>query len=114
MSLHPKSAKDLSLAPVAAAIDVNLQRLRGHRSVEGIEFELSLELDRPPAAETRDERAMRVLAVALRDVDLHGWNAEITDDGSGVRLTGGSVSLDLSVGAPVQRYVGEASLTPTA
>ena len=111
MSLHPKSAKDLSLAPVAAGIDINLQRLRARLTQDDIEFELSLELDRPPTAETRDERALRVLALAIRNLDLHGWSAEITDDGAAVRLSGGSVSLDISLGAAVQRYIDEATVT---
>ena len=39
----PKEYKDLSLAPVAAAIDFNLQRLRD-RTPEEIYYEVSLEL----------------------------------------------------------------------
>ncbi len=110
MSLHPKSPKDLALAPVAAAIDSNLRRLREQRTAAQIEYELALELNQPTAAVDRAERATRVLAVALRDVDLHGWAAELTDDGSAVRLAGGSVSVDLAVGASVQRYVGEVTV----
>ncbi len=101
----PKTPKDLALAPVAAEIDRNLQRLRDLDDDEGIDFELSLELDKPPFVHSRHERAARVLAVALRGVDLHGWNAEITEDAAAVRLTGGSVSLDISVGAAVRDYI---------
>lgn len=101
----PKTPKDLALAPVAVAIDVNLRRLREQRSAERLEFELQLELNRPPATDSRDERAARVLAVALRDVELHGWSAAITDDGAAVRLSGGSVSLDISLGARAQHFI---------
>jgi hypothetical protein len=111
MSLHPKTPKDLALAPVAAGIDTNLQRLRDRHTDAEIEYELALELNEPVAAVDRAERATRVLAVALRDVDLHGWDAEVTEDGSAVRLRGGSVSVDIAVGAAVQRYVGEAAVT---
>jgi hypothetical protein len=64
MSLHPKSPKDLALAPVAAAIDAELQRLR-----------------------------------------------ERSDDGSAIRLSGESVSLQIAVGAAAQRFVGPAAIT---
>ncbi len=39
MTIHPKTPTDLTLAPVAVGIDMNLQRLRD-KSVEGIEAEL--------------------------------------------------------------------------
>jgi hypothetical protein len=106
----PKTPKDLALAPVAVGIDANLQRLRT-RSQDGIEFELQLELDRPPFDDTRAERADRVLRLALRGVDLHGWEAELTPDGSAVRITGGSVSLDIAVGAGATRFIDAAPVT---
>jgi len=110
MSLHPKTPKDLALAPVAAAIDANLQRLRMRHRDEALEYELALELNEPAGIDDRDERAARVLALALRDVDLHGWDAVVTDDGSAVRLRGGSVSIDIAVGATTQHYLGTAAL----
>jgi hypothetical protein len=58
---------------------------------------LELELDRPAARTDRDERAQLVLEQALRNVDLHGWSAAISDDGCRLQLTGGSVSLDLGL-----------------
>lgn len=105
MTYSPKNPKDLVLAPVAAGIDRNLQRLRSKDTEFDVEFELQLELDRPSFDDTRDERAARVLALALRDVDMHGWSAAITEDGSAVRLTGGSVSLDISLGALTQQFI---------
>lgn len=104
MSPRPKEAKDFVLAPLAAEIDVNLQRLRG-KSPKEIEFDLEAELDRGPIADDRDERAERILYLALRNIDLRGWDAAITDDNSAVRLTGGSVSLDISLGASVLRFI---------
>jgi hypothetical protein len=105
MTHSPRNPKDLALAPVAVGIDKNVQRLRSKDTESGIEFELQLELDRPSFDNTRDERAARVLALAVRDVDMLGWSAAITEDGSGVRLTGGSVSLDISLGAVTQRFI---------
>jgi hypothetical protein len=43
--------------------------------------------------------------MALRNVDRHGWEATITDDGCRLRLSGGSVTLDLGLGATVMRYI---------
>jgi hypothetical protein len=43
--------------------------------------------------------------VALRNVNLHDWNAEITDDDARLHLAGGSVSLDLGLSAAIMRYV---------
>jgi hypothetical protein len=108
MSLHPKTPKDLALAPVAAKIDANVQRMRERHDDAQIEYELTLELNEPAEVDDRDERAARVLAVALRDVELHGWDANVTDDGSAIQITGGSVSLHIALGATVARFVGPA------
>jgi len=102
----PKEYKDLSLAPVAAAIDLNLQRLRD-RAPEEIYYELSLELNRPHIADDPKERAECVLAVALRDVELHGWTATISPDNARLHLTGGSVAIDLGLSATLLRYIAE-------
>ena len=104
MTLHPKQQKDLLLAPVAAGIDINLQRLRD-KSVRDVEAQLELELDKPGMGVDRDERAKLVLRQALRDVDMHGWTATITDDGCRVHLDGGSVSIDLGLSAGITGYI---------
>ncbi len=106
MTLHPKRHKDLMLAPVAAEIDLNLQRIRdgSSRDVLG---QLELELDRPAMCAERDERAELVLRQALRGVELHGWTAKITGDGARLHLHGGSVSLDLGLSAGISRYIEE-------
>jgi hypothetical protein len=104
MSPLPKEAKDFVLAPLAAEIDLNLRRLR-EKSPKEIEYELEMELDTGPIVDDRDERAERVRYLALRNVDLRGWDASITEDNSAIRLTGGSVSLDLALGANVLRFL---------
>ncbi len=104
MSIAPKKPKDLSLAPVAAEIDLNLQRLRD-RDAQEVEREIQLELDSPPIPNTRDQRAARVLRVAFRDVDPHGWEGTITEDGSRLHLAGGSVTIDLGLGRSLSDYI---------
>ena len=61
MTIHPKSHRDLMLAPVAVEIDLNLQRLRD-RTPEDVEAELELELDKPAIHINREERAELVSA----------------------------------------------------
>jgi hypothetical protein len=104
MTIHPKNQKDLMLAPVAAEIDRNLQRLRDG-SPSDVLAELELELDRPAMCPERDERAKLVLRQALRDVDLHGWNATLSDDASRVHLDGGSVSVDVGLSQAITGYI---------
>jgi hypothetical protein len=103
-TIPPKVPRDLVLAPVAVEIDHTLQRVRD-LSLEDLRFELDLELDRPELRKTRAERASRVLEVALRNVDTHHWEAAISDDGARLRLSGGSVSLDLGLSATLLRYI---------
>lgn len=115
MTIHPKALADMALAPVAAEIDLNLQRIRD-RSPADVDYELGLALDRPRMEDTREERADHVLRVALRNVDRHGWHATITDDGCRVHLSGGSVTLDLGLGGAVMRYIedGKTAAPPAA
>ena len=104
MTIHPKKQKDLLLAPVAVEIDRNLQRMRTG-TPNDVEAELELELDRPAMAADRTERVELVLRQALRNVDLHGWTAGISDDATRVHLAGGSVSLDLGLSAGITGYI---------
>jgi hypothetical protein len=104
MALRPKAPIDIALAPVAAGVDLNLQRLRD-KPPSAVDTELQLELDRPPIPNTRHERAAHVLRAALRNVEMHGWEGEITDDGCRLHLTGGSVTLDLGLSAGVTSYI---------
>jgi hypothetical protein len=104
MTLHPKVPADLTLAPVAAQIDLNLQRVRD-KSGPALAAEIALELNQQSPAATRELRAAQILQVALRDVDVHSWSAEITEDASRLHLGGGSVSLDLGLSAEILRYI---------
>jgi hypothetical protein len=106
----PKYPKDLMLAPVAVEIDRNLMRMRDC-SPQEVVAELELELDRPAVSNERDRRAELVLRQALRNVDLHGWTAEISADGSRLRLDGGSVSLDLGLSPGIMVYIQDGAST---
>jgi hypothetical protein len=108
MTVRPKAPADLALAPVAVALDMNLRPLRDASAAE-IAFHLELELDRPEHSHTVEERAARVLAVAVRNTELHGWTAAITDDHCRLRLTGGSVSLDLGLSASIMHFIENGS-----
>jgi hypothetical protein len=104
MSLHPHVPADLMLAPVAVAVDRNLAPLR-EEPANAVEAALQMALDRPGHDDTPEDRARRVLEAALRNVDLHGWTAEIVDDRSRLRLSGGSVSLDIGLSASLIAFI---------
>ncbi len=108
MALHPKSPTDLALAPVAAAIDQNLSRLRDRPPAE-IDEELALELNVNTRGSTRADRTRWLHESAVRFVDLHDWRTTITDDADRLRLEGGSVTLDLGLSATILRYLEHGS-----
>jgi hypothetical protein len=100
----PKTPRDLLLNPVCVEIDANLQRFRDKQPDE-IDVQLQLELDRPPLPKTREQRGAHVLHAAVRNVELHQWSAEITRDACRLRVSGGSVTLDLGLSATILRYI---------
>lgn len=104
MTVRPKTPTDLLLAPVAVELDLNLAPMRDASAAE-IDFHIALKLDRPELTGSVDERIERVLEVAVRNVELHHWIPTIVEDHSRLRLTGGSVSLDVGLGANVMRYI---------
>jgi hypothetical protein len=104
MALHPKSPTDLVLAPVAAGVDLNLQRLRDLAPAE-IDVDLAIELNVDTNRSTPADRTGWVLAAAIRMVDLHDWHATISDDGYRLSLEGGSVTLDLGLSAALVSYI---------
>ena len=104
MTLRPKTPKDLMLAPVAAEIDLNLQTLRD-KSPEEIAQVLAIAFNRDMSHVGRADRAAYVLDEAVREVDLHDWHVEITADATRLRLSGGSVSVDLGLSATILRFI---------
>jgi hypothetical protein len=104
MTLRPKSPKDLLLAPVAAEIDLNLNALRDRSPGElGDALAIAFNVDR--AGTDRAQRATRILDEALRGVEMHHWDAEITDDAARLRLSGGSVSIELGLSPSIRSYI---------
>jgi len=103
MTLKPKRPTDLTLAPVAAEIDLNLQEIRDVPN-QKVEEAVALVLNTARAA-TRDARAHQILEVAIRNVDLHGWAVAVSDDSTRVLLRGGSVSLDVGLSAAIRDYI---------
>jgi len=104
VTIKPKKPKDLMLAPVAAEVDMNLQNLRDKSPAE-IAQSLAIALNVDLAGSGPAERAARVLDEALRLVELHDWDAAIADDFTRLRLSGGSVSLDLGLSATITEYI---------
>lgn len=104
-SVHPQSAQDLMLAPVAVEIDSNLQRLRDKSSIQDLLLELELEIDRPIAPVEGADRRKAILEVALRDVHLHGFEVTISDDGSRVHVAGEKQSIDLGLSRTIMEYL---------
>lgn len=101
--VRPRQPKDLVLAPVAVEIDLNLQRVRGKSPAEIEAAFPTIDLREWP--DSPDGRAARVLDLALEMVQLRGWEAAVTEDHSAIRLSGGSVTLDIAVSASVARYI---------
>ena len=104
MTLHPRTPKDLLLAPVAAEIDLNLQSLRD-KSPGEIDEALAIALNVDSVDAGPAKRSAWILEAALRFVELHDWHAEITDDAARLRLSGGSVSIDLGLSATILQYI---------
>ena len=43
--------------------------------------------------------------VGVRMVELHSWQAEITDDAARLKLSGGSLTIDLGLSASIMQYI---------
>jgi hypothetical protein len=103
MPLLPTELADLALAPVAVNIDRNLAPLRDIPP-DQIGFNVALQLDEPEAPSS-ERRAEQIRRVALRHVDMHDWQAEISADLTRLRLSGGSVSLELGLSHAIRGYI---------
>jgi hypothetical protein len=104
--MRPRIPTDLALAPVAAEIDLNLQSLRDE-SVKGVFDNIALALNAGAPGASRTDRADQVLAHATRGVELHGWNATVSDDATRLHLQGGSVTLDVGLSATIERFIAD-------
>jgi hypothetical protein len=100
---RPHSVADLGLSPVLVNIERNLAELRDN---EDLEFALAVELnDDDSMYPTASDRARRVRAAAVRDVDLHGWAVTPTPDLHGLAVTHGEYTVSIMLGRRLAEYV---------
>ena len=100
---RPHSVADLGLSPVLVNIERNLTWLRDN---EDLQFTLAVELnDVDSMYPTATDRARRIRAVAIRDVDLHGWAVTPTADLQGLAVTHGEYSVSIMLGRRLAEYV---------
>jgi hypothetical protein len=104
--MRPKVPTDLALAPVAAEIDLNLQSLRDE-PVDKIFENIALALNAGAPGASPADRADQILAVATRDVELHGWSVSVSEDATRLHLDGGSVTLDIGLSATIERFIAD-------
>jgi hypothetical protein len=103
MPLLPKEPTDLALAPVAVQIDRNLAPIRDI-SPEEIRYSVALQLN-AVTPETDTGRAEQIHDIAVRDVEMHNWHADVSADHARLKLAGGSVSLELGLSDSIRRYI---------
>jgi hypothetical protein len=102
--VFPHASRDLTLAPVAVEIDQNLHRIRDKTPGE-ISLNLVLTLNSSDDVTDRAERERLILEFALKDANLHGWTATVTEDAARIHLEGGSVTIDLGLSASILDYI---------
>ena len=100
---RPHSVADLGLSPVLVNIERNLAWLR---DIKDLETALAVELnDVDSMYPTVSDRARRVRAVAIRDVDLHGWAVTPTADLQGLAVMHGEYTVSIMLGRRLAEYV---------
>ena len=100
---RPHSVTDLALSPVLVSIERNLAWLRDNKDLE---FALAVELnDDDSVYPTANDRARRIRAVAVRDIDLHGWAVTPTADMHGLAVTHGEYTVSIMLGRTLAEYV---------
>jgi hypothetical protein len=89
--------------PHSVNIERNLALLRDN---EDLKFALAVELnDADSMYPTASDRARRIRAVAVRDVDLHGWAVTPTADLQGLAVTHGEYTVSIMLGRRLAEYV---------
>ena len=58
-----------------------------------------------PTPTSDGERAEQIRDVAVRNVDMHHWRADVSADFTRLKLSGGSVSLELGLSDSIRRYI---------
>jgi len=102
-SPRPRSPADLALAPVLISIERNLARVRDS---DDLEYALALALnDDGGWYKSAAERADRVVQLATRNVDLHGWRVTPAPDRQGLVVEHGHHHVSLMLGRRLADYV---------
>jgi hypothetical protein len=102
-SPHPHSPADLALAPVLINIERNLAPVRDS---DDLEYSLALMLnDNSSWYHTAAERAARVRQLAIRNVDLHGWQVTPTQDLAGLAVEHSGYRISVMLGKQLASYV---------
>lgn len=97
----PKDLDDLYIAPVAIALDQELERFT---SLDQDEILLRIALETNTDPRGTDERRAAVLEALTRDVDLHG--SELSWDARGLRLSNDGRALVLGLPRSLQEFLG--------
>ena len=100
MATLPHDVTDLSLAPVALAIDARIEELSRLNAAD-LAFQIALEGDEP--AWTAEFRAAGLLDTMRRFIDVHDW--ELSMDTRGVRLTHKQHTLVLGLPDTLRAYL---------
>jgi hypothetical protein len=99
----PHSPADLALVPVLIAIERRLAQLR---ATDDLELLLALDLnDEDRFYRGPTERAERLEKFATRELDLHGWTVQPTQDLYGLAVRHGEHTLSLMFGKRLVGYV---------
>jgi hypothetical protein len=100
---RPHSVTDLALSPVLVSIERNLAWLRDN---DDLRYALAIELDDDDNAyPAPGDRARRVRAAAVRNVDLHGWTVAPTADRHGLAVSHGEYTVSIMLGRRLADYV---------
>jgi hypothetical protein len=102
---HPHSAADLALAPVLINIERNLAQVRDSGDLE---YALALALnDDNSWYHSAAERADRLVQLATRNVDLHGWSVVPTPDFQGLAVQHSEYRVSVMLGRRLADYIAE-------
>jgi hypothetical protein len=105
---RPHDLTDLFLAPVALAIDTEIESLERMTHDELLCY-IPLVLNREPR--DVDERRRDFVEAVTRHHDLHGWRASC--EPRGLRLRNGEHTIVLGLPPNVRSYLGLAAATAT-
>jgi hypothetical protein len=100
MARAPHDLADLRLAPVALALDEQIEAYSGLDAAELLR-RVSLETNREPR--TADERRSCLIESVTRFIDLHGW--EVSWDPRGLEIRHGDHRLVLGVSEDLRSFI---------